>query len=173
MASAFTHTAVALAAGRIGAAGPMPARYWVGAVVLSVLPDADTLAFSFGIPYSHPLGHRGFFHSIPFAVGLAALATWLLFRSDRGRVFLVWAVVGASHGVLDAATDGGLGIALFAPFSDARHFLPVRPLEVSPIGIGAFFGEWGLRVLASEIVWIWTPLALLLLLAEAVRRRPG
>jgi len=37
------------------------------AALVSLLPDADVAAFGFGIPYEHPLGHRGFTHSIAFA----------------------------------------------------------------------------------------------------------
>lgn len=66
----------------------------------------------------------------------------------------------ASHGLLDAFTNGGLGIAFFSPFDPRRYFFPWRPVQVSPIGM-AFFGRWGLRVLRSEVVWIWLPLAAL------------
>jgi hypothetical protein len=31
-------------------------------------------------------------------------------------------------------TDGGLGIAFFAPFDNTRYFLPFGPIKVSPIG---------------------------------------
>jgi inner membrane protein len=62
----------------------------------------------------------------------------------------------ASHPLLDMATSGGLGCALFWPFDEQRYFLPWRPLTVSPIG-GGFFSEWGLRVLLQEIVWVWIP----------------
>jgi len=61
-----------------------------------------------------------------------------------------------SHGVLDACTNGGLGIAFFAPFSDTRFFLPARPIEVSPIG-AAFFSMRGWSVLESEMLWVWLP----------------
>jgi inner membrane protein len=63
----------------------------------------------------------------------------------------------ASHGVLDAMTDGGLGVAFLSPFDPTRYFFPVHPVMVSPIGFGAFFtGDLG-RVLASEVQWIWLP----------------
>jgi hypothetical protein len=39
------------------------------------------------------------------------------------RVFLAT----ASHGVLDATTNGGLGVAFFSPFDNRRYFLPWRP----------------------------------------------
>jgi inner membrane protein len=60
--------------------------------------------------------------------------------------------------LLDALTNGGLGVALFAPFSNERFFFPWRPIEVSPIGAG-FFSARGMRVLLSEARWIWLPAA--------------
>lgn len=51
-------------------------------------------------------------------------------------------------------TNGGLGVAFFAPFSSARYFLPFRPIEASPISITAFFTYRGLEVLESEMLWI-------------------
>jgi inner membrane protein len=64
--------------------------------------------------------------------------------------------VTASHGALDALTDGGLGVAFFAPFDAGRYFFPRTPIRVSPIGAD-FFGPRGLEVLASEALWVWLP----------------
>jgi len=77
----------------------------------------------------------------------------------------------ASHGLLDALTDGGLGVAFFAPFDNHRYFLPWRPIHVSPIGAGRFFTHRGLEVLQSELLWIWLPAALLALSVWLMRRR--
>ena len=44
----------------------------------------------------------------------------------------------ASHGVLDALTDGGPGVAFLAPFDDTRYFFPWRPIRVSPLWRGFF-----------------------------------
>ena len=79
-----------------------------------------------------------------------------------------WVVV-VIHSLLDALTDGGLGIAFFTPFDDRRYFLPWRPVRVSPIGLGVF-GRWGLRALLSEVVWIWLPLAVVVGVAELIAR---
>jgi inner membrane protein len=54
-------------------------------------------------------------------------------------------------------TNGGLGVALYWPFSLKRIFLPFRPIQVSPIGVGSFFTEWGLRVIVSELIWVLIP----------------
>lgn len=145
-----------------------------------MLPDGDVMAFSFGIPYEDMFGHRGLTHSLFFAVVVGAAATWhLLHRpaSDSHRpapdshrlvLFLWFTAVTASHGLLDALTNGGRGIAFFAPFSDHRYFFPWRPIQVSPIGMG-FFSPRGLRVLASEAGWIWVPSAIIAVSARLFR----
>ena len=63
----------------------------------------------------------------------------------------------ASHGVLDAMTNGGLGVAFISPFDNRRYFLPWRPIVVSPISITRFFSGRGYAVLQSELLWIWVP----------------
>ena len=69
--------------------------------------------------------------------------------------------VTASHGVLDALTNGGLGVAFFAPFDGTRYFFAWQPLVVSPISFERFFTSWGGAVLQSELKFIWLPLSLL------------
>ena len=166
-ASFFTHVFVALVAVRIFAQ-PAPLRLWLAACACSALPDADSFL---GFPYADACGHRGFFHSFLFAA-LAATAAAAWIRGERPyRTWGLLFVVGASHGVLDAMTDGGLGIAFFAPFDDTRYFLPWRPLVCPPIDVAPFFSEWGARVLGSEFLWIWCPLLCLLLVVRVARRR--
>jgi inner membrane protein len=138
-----------------------------------MLPDIDVIAFSFGIPYEAMFGHRGFTHSFFFAALVGAAATWRLWHrpgsdSHRLALFFWFTAVTASHGLLDALTNGGRGIAFFAPFSDHRYFLPWRPIQVSPIGVG-FFSPRGLRVLASEAGWIWVPSAIIAVSARLFR----
>ena len=138
--------------------------------VCAMLPDADVIGFSFGIRYEDMFGHRGFSHSFFFAAIVGAIAAWRLHRPPVLMLFLWFAGVTASHGVLDAMTNGGRGIAFFAPFSNHRYFFPWRPIQVSPIGAG-FFSPRGLRVLASEAVWIWVPSAIIAVSARVARRR--
>ena len=77
----------------------------------------------------------------------------------------------ASHGVLDAMTNGGLGVAFLSPFDNSRYFLPWRPIRVSPIGLGRFFGQRGYLVLQNELLWIWLPAGLFALLVLTLRHR--
>lgn len=115
-------------------------------------------------------------HSLAFAVVAGTIAAVALRRRvtfPGGVVALAatFAVITASHGVLDALTDGGLGIAFFAPFDATRHFLPVRPIPVSPITVNPF-STWVLHVLTVEAVLLW-PLAAALSAARRPMSWPG
>ena len=164
MPTVFSHALVAIAAGHSIISKPQPTRFWILAIACSLLPDADVLGFWLGVPYGHPLGHRGFFHSPFFGIMVGVFVTLYFFKAtpvfsaDWWRYFLFFSLVTASHGVLDALTDGGLGIALLAPFDNERYFFPWRPIRVSPIGLRGFFTEFGLSALKSEMLWIWIPL---------------
>lgn len=176
MASAFTHGVVGIAAAVAYAGTPTPRRLWLLAAGCAILPDADVIGFPLGIRYGSFLGHRGFSHSLAFAAALGMLVTTLAFR-DRSMGSRAWwghslffAAVTASHGVLDALTNGGKGVAFFSPFDLKRTFFPFRPLEVSPVDARRFFGEWAIRILATEIRWVWLPAIGLTLAALAIRR---
>ena len=177
MPSAITH---ALVGGAMATLAPRRFRGWKLGVALAVtaaLPDLDVLAFRFGIPYSHPLGHRGLSHSLLFALLIAsALWIWLSRGAPRlsrssGLLFLVIFLACASHGFLDAFTDDGLGVGFFIPFTGARYFFPWRPIATSPLSIGKFFGSDGAAILRNEVLWVWIPTMTLLGLAVRVRRR--
>ncbi len=173
MASVFTHAFAALAMGKVYAGEPVPARFWVLSAACAVLPDADVVGFAFGVRYGDTFGHRGFSHSITFALLLAFAVVALFFREDRRRraaLVVYFFFVTLSHALLDMLTDGGLGVGLLSPFSNERYFFPFRPVEVSPIGVGSFFSEWGLRVIKSELLWVWVPSALCVLLVLSFRR---
>jgi inner membrane protein len=130
----------------------------LGFSALSMLPDVDVAGMALGVPYGAPWGHRGATHSLVVA-GLFALAFSVVAR-PAGRAFHTTAAlafaVAASHGVLDAMTDGGRGVALLWPFTTHRYFLPWRPIPVAPIGIG-FLSREGLEVAAWELV-VFLPL---------------
>jgi inner membrane protein len=150
VASAFTHAFVAVVAGKITFPRPHSWRFWVTTVALSVLPDLDVVGFAFGIRYGDALGHRGFSHSIVFAL-LAGGAALAFFPERSWKLWAFFSFVTASHGILDAMTDGGLGVAFFSPFWLRRFFLPWRPIPVSPIGVGEFFSDWGMTVLLGTV----------------------
>lgn len=174
MASVITHGIVAAT---LTAVWPLPGRVrglYLVAGAVSILPDADVIGFFFGIPYQSIFGHRGITHSLLFAVVIGVLTAAVLKAGAKDRVrpvsmSLFLAIVTASHGLLDALTNGGLGVAFFGPFDPTRYFFPWTPIQVSPIGIEAFFSSWGAAVLISEALWVWIPCAAVL----AVARRLG
>jgi inner membrane protein len=126
----------------------------------AVLPDVDTLGRHLGID-ALVLAHRGPTHSLAFAAVVALALAWLGRAAWRpvpfARAAAFLFACAASHALLDMATDGGPGIMLLWPLSDARLFLPWRPIEVSPLDAGRFFGPRGIDVLASELRWVWLP----------------
>jgi len=185
MPTIFSHALVAASAAQWWRR-ELPPHFWTWTAVCAMLPDIDVIAFSFGIPYDDMFGHRGFTHSLFFAALVGALMA-LRFPHDshplhhshplprshlshRTALFVWFTAVTASHGLLDALTNGGRGIGFFAPFSNHRYFFPWRPIQVSPIGVG-FFSPRGLRVLASEGGWIWLPSAIIAVSARLFRRR--
>ncbi|GMQ91730.1 MAG: metal-dependent hydrolase [Gammaproteobacteria bacterium] len=174
MASVFSHGLVALVIGSVSAPRAIPKRFWALSIICSILPDADVIAFKFDIPYEHMFGHRGISHSLLFAAMLGIFVAFAFFSNMRTSVrwllTLYFTLVTASHAVLDAMTNGGLGVAFFAPFDEARYFLPWRPIVVSPIGIGSFFSAWGMRVIVSELLWVGLPAAGLALPLILIRR---
>ena len=172
MASVLSHPAVPLALSLALGPSRVPPGLTAVACVASVVPDIDAAGFAAGIPYGHPLGHRGFTHSLSFALLAAGAGTALAKRlgASPAMTFAVLFVSTASHGLLDAMTSGGLGVAFFSPFSNRRFFLPWRPILVSPIGIVSFLSEWGVAVMKSEIAWIWLPAALLAGAAALLRK---
>jgi inner membrane protein len=176
MASAFSHAVAALGIGVCFYRPDTAKRVWVVGAACSVIPDLDVIGFRFGIHYGDFWGHRGFTHSLLFAALLASVVMLAAFRRvspglDRLRMWIYFFLATASHGLLDAMTDGGLGVAFFSPFDNHRYFLPWRPIRVSPIGTGRFFTHRGLEVLQSELLWIWLPAALLALSIWLMRRR--
>ena len=174
MATIFSHALVVLTAGRISG---QQRRIMIGGVVLAMLPDLDVAGMPLGIAHEDLFGHRGFTHSLIFAFATAAVANWIILRDSPIRTAAWWSTLiflfacAASHGLLDAMTDGGSGIAFFSPFSNTRYFLPWRPIEVSPIGRD-FFSSEGLDTLASEARWLWLPCIIAWLASRLVRRRP-
>lgn len=153
-------------------------RHWLRISILCILcavaPDFDVIGFRLGIPYQHWLGHRGFSHSIIFAAIIAVIACLFAPRQPmktKGAFFYVFFASGMLHSVLDAMTNGGLGVAFFSPFSETRYFLPWQPIEVSPLSIKSFFTLRGFRVIKSELLYVIIPSVCFILFMAWYRRR--
>lgn len=140
------------------------------AIMSSIIPDLDVIAFKLDIPYSHPLGHRGFTHSIVFALIWASVITFIAGKTEKLIYFLVLFFSTVSHGVLDAITNGGKGVGFFIPFFNERYFLPYRVIKVSPIGFEDFFSEWGIQVLMSELKYIFLPCLIILITLSIIKK---
>ena len=165
MATALTHAVVAAAATAVCFRRRPSAKLWLLAVACSAGPDLDVGLRALGVQYGEPWGHRGMTHSLAFALILSLALVTLLFRREAAVLSRRWfALIGffffltASHGFVDAFTDGGLGIAFFAPFDHTRTFMPWTPLRVPAFGLTSLFTGYGMEVLLSEFVWVWLPL---------------
>ena len=150
-------------------------KFYIFAILLSIIPDFDVIMFRIGIPYAHPMGHRGFFHSFLFAAIIGIFFAYIFFSRNEARakkytmISFVFILIGFMHCLLDAMTNGGLGIGLFIPFSYQRYFLPWKPIEVSPIRISDFFSNWGLRVLKNEFIFLIIPSIILVSSSRIIR----
>ena len=161
MASAFGHGILAYTIKKM-AAPKAAIKVTILAIICSILPDADVIAFRFGIPYEHMFGHRGFTHSLFFSIVFGLLIAWIFHQSSRMKYAAIYILCTLSHAFLDALTTGGRGVAILAPFSEERFFLPWRFIKVSPMSIKRFISQWGVEVLKSEFIYIWIPCLIIL-----------
>jgi len=174
MATLLTHAVVAATLGQTASAQLRKrASFWVAAVLCAILPDIDVIGFRFGVHYGDLWGHRGMTHSLFFA---ALIALCLAVRLENGgcarvKLSVLLFLITASHGVLDALTNGGLGVAFFSPFDTKRYFFPWRPIPVSPIGVDGLFSTRVMQILVSEIIVAWAPALLLTAIIWATRKR--
>ncbi len=174
MACPLTHAVVAATVAAIYRFQPPAGTVWVIGIACAVLPDVDAVGYWLGVPYGSFWGHRGFTHSIAFAVLVSAgLAWWLRGWTGAGLVRL-WTfcfIATLSHGVLDALTDGGLGVAFLSPLDESRYFFQVRPIRVSSMSPRDLLGPHGLDVLRSEIVSVWIPCGVIAMVSWLGSRR--
>jgi len=177
MPTILTHPAVPLAATFALGPGVISRSLLVAGIVASILPDIDVIAFRLGVPYAAEFGHRGFSHSLAFAVCLALAGACFCkpLHATFKRTFWFLLACGVSHGLLDAFTNGGLGVAFFWPWSMQRYFLPITKIEAAPLSLARFVSPRGAAVLWSEFLWVWLPLFAGAAVVAATRpwRRPG
>ena len=176
MPTFITHSVVAGSFAYGFSSGRESLKFWMLSIACSSLPDLDVIGYRWlYIPYYDFFGHRGFFHSPFFAaiLGLLIACTFYrkegLFSKQWWKYFLYFFALTASHGILDALTNGGLGIALLSPFTNSRYFFPWTPLEVSPLSIKGFLSQRGLVVIISELIWIWIPCFLIVIFLKIKR----
>jgi inner membrane protein len=168
----LTHPAVPLAVGLGLGSGVVSRRLLAAGVFFSIAPDFDVYAHLVPSGFISGMSHRAVTHSLVFALLCALLAALIAPRLQTTRLTAFWfvALATASHGFLDAFTNGGSGIEFFWPFHKEGYFMPVQPIEVSPLGILPFFSERGLAVIVSELTWVWPPAIALGLAIYGLRR---
>ena len=178
MPTIITHSVVAVSAGVSTTFLNRSLKFWILSIVCSSLPDADVIGYHWlYIPSYHFLGHRGFFHSPFFAAILSFLFVSVFYRKDGmfskqwWKYFLYFFILTASHGIFDALTNGGNGIALLSPLTNERYFFPWTPIEVSPLSINRFLSPRGMTVLLSEMLWIWLPVILIAIVVRMKTKR--
>ena len=155
MPSSIAHAVAGVGVAALFAQRDEARRYWVSAALCAVVPDLDYIGAPFGNRTIALLfgGHRGFTHSIAFALLLGGIVSLVAFRGTRwdgGRLRL-WAgmsLATMTHGVLDAMTTLGPAVGFLSPFSGTRYTFAWHPIH--PAGGLA-------RVLANEFVWIELP----------------
>jgi len=174
MASVFGHAVLAGAGGIALKKELRKPKVFILGILCSIFPDVDVLAFKFGIPYESFWGHRGMTHSILFGLLFGFLIVFLFHWNskikDKSLLALFYSFCTISHGFLDGMTTGGRGVAFFSPFDTARYFLPIRKIQVSPIGASRFFSEWGFEVIKSEAFWIGIPSVAFVIIVFSFRR---
>lgn len=172
MPTVFTHPVIPVVIASLAGTKVVSGRLLLAGVIASVLPDADVLGLKFGVPYEHVMGHRGFSHSITFAaiIGLFGMFFARKLNANRTVAFFLLFLSALSHGVLDALTAGGLGVAFFSPFSDERFFFSWRPIRVSPLELERFLKLRSWRVFLSEFLWVWLPALSLGVLGVKLRK---
>lgn len=113
----------------IAATHPHPTkRYCFPMVAGFLLANAADADFLLVFIFQSKAWHRGFTHSITFAL-VVSLVFWLALGQRRINEALAFGLAFASHGLLDyLTTKEGAGIELLWPFSNAR-------LELGTIGL--------------------------------------
>lgn len=177
MPSTLSHAAVAIAAGAVLSPRPAPKHFWLVSIACAVIADVDLALFLCGVPYDHFFGHRGFFHSIFFGLLVSIAATKYVssvgegFPEARVRYFTLFFLLFVSHGLLDALSNGSIGVALFSPFDPTRYFFPSRP--ISMIRIKVFLTAGSFAAIRSELLCVWMPSFLVVLITTLVRNVAG
>ena len=119
-----------------------------------MIPDADVIAFRFGIPYSHWLGIGVYAFNFILCFISNSIFTFLYRKNLRLiRYLLLWFVFLYPHfpRTSRCSYEWWTWSLSLLSFSTERFFFDFRPIQVSPIG-KRFFSEAGLRVLQSEFI---------------------
>lgn len=172
MPSLLGHAVAGLAITESFRQAKLPRRTWILAPLCAVVPDLDWFVSFGAIHKNHILNHRGVAHSLFGALILAAATLLVTYRKDQrcGQLWLCLSLCALSHGLMDACTSGGVGVALFMPFSDSRWACIWQPIQVAPLPVGREDCYRFLASLRTEAFWIGLP-ALALACGSRLRRQ--
>jgi len=175
MPTIFSHAVFAAVTGKAFFKKPVSFWFWGLTALCAIIPDADVAGYAFGVGRGGMFSHRGFTHSLVFAALFGCFAAlvarrWLKADFSFARLAVFFSLAVFSHPLLDMLTNGGSGVALFAPLSNERFAFPWRPIEVSPIGL-QFFSNRGFIVIASEFIWVWLPALVVFGIAKIAGKR--
>jgi inner membrane protein len=175
MPTLLTHIAVPVSAA-VALGGRRIARgALLAGMAAAVAPDIDGITFKLGMAYGGMTGHRGFTHTLLFALllGLAGYVLAPRWGMRRWAGYAWIALCALSHPLLDMLTNAGAGIALLWPLDLAHRFFGWRPIAASPISPRRLLSPHGLAVLRSEAWSVWLPLLAAALLVRAARHGLG
>jgi inner membrane protein len=174
MATLLTHAFAGAAVAGCRKSQRQLTRWWIVAAFCSMLPDIDVIGFAFGIHYGDLWGHRGLTHSLLFAAVVGPTAALFIGKAGKQLSAGLWlCLITASHGILDAMTNGGLGVAFFSPFDRHRYFFPWRPIAVSPIGTHGLYSSRMAHILGTELLSVWIPTTLVWLMVRGIQNLPA
>lgn len=159
MPTNITHAIPAIALGLGIGKKVIPLKVMLTAALISSIPDFDMIGTRYlGVPWDSIYGHRGYTHSIVFAILIAFIAAKFFNRDAFNKNFLFFSFCMLSHGFLDLCNDGGLGVALLWPLSDYRYHGLVHPImNVNVSFRSLYLSTKGLPVFLSEVIWVWLP----------------
>ena len=151
-------------------------RFAWTAAACAIVPDLDAIGRPFGMGDIGLLGgHRGFTHSIPFAILFGAVMAWSAFRGERWRamrlrLWLCFALATMTHGALDALTTIGEGVKFLSPFSETRYVSPWQPINASPPPREARPVSRIAHIVRDEAQYVLLPSMILIVVASRLRR---
>jgi len=155
MPSTLTHAAFGLISKNV-TIKKMSLPFWLLST-FAYPSGSGCIGFRFGITYNHFLGHRGFFHSLFFALLVGVVYAFIYLRKNQTTwktrfLFIAYFfLLTASNGLLDIFTNGGMGVALLSPFDTTRYFFLGDRFRFHQLVLGGFFGLRGWSALKVNL----------------------
>lgn len=158
----LTQIVLGAAVGEAVAGKKMGAKAALWGAVAGTLPDLDVFFTPFFDPLDAALVHRGFSHSLLFAVLTAPLLGWIFHKLYKGRYerkvwIRLWFLGIVTHPLLDIFTN--YGTQFLWPFSWRITFnsvFVIDPLYTVPFMICVIVALFIKREKRSRTIWNWS-----------------